>query len=93
MATRPSFTHWLLTQTDRDDVVGELAREVHADVATPLATVARLRDHLISRFAYDRPDTVAALAALDQAAAEFEALAPNGAEAAPRSAGSGRFRD
>ena len=49
--TKPSLKSWLLSQHRRDDVVGDLARDVRQDPSFPKGTVGNLtlrlylRDH------------------------------------------------
>jgi hypothetical protein len=41
------FTNWLLQQTYRDDIVGDLARDASMDTTRPQNGIRRWRHHLI----------------------------------------------
>lgn len=64
-----SFSDWLMTQTDRDDPVGDLANDAERDPTAPLGgSVETWRGYLMRR-----PGVCwQARAALDQAIAEFQ---------------------
>lgn len=65
-----SFTTWLREQADRDDPVGDLAREAIADTCAPAGSAKALRDHI----SLDHGSIVdSVFRALDQARVEFEA--------------------
>lgn len=48
MSLSPSgaFTRWLLDQADRDDPVGDLARDARSDPNFPEGTVGQVLDYL-----------------------------------------------
>lgn len=65
-----NFTHWLHTQTARQDPVGDLARDVAADHAWPL-TAKTVESY--ERYLAERGADPALIAALFDAWAEYQA--------------------
>jgi hypothetical protein len=67
MANRISFTDWLIKQVNRNDPVGDLARDARRDVELPnLNTVKDWKIHLSYRACREAKD------ALKQAANEYK---------------------
>ena len=64
-----NFTHWLRTQTARQDPVGDLARDVAADHGWPL-TAKTVESY--ERYMAERGADPAAIAALFDAWAEYQ---------------------
>lgn len=67
-AAKSSFYRWLLKQEDRDDPIGDLAKDTQKDEAFPINTNAlkNIESHLINRLACDE-----AIQALREAHVEF----------------------
>jgi len=66
-----TFYMWLLKQRERDEPVGDLARDVHADANWPCA--AKRYRHF-KRYLASRPQCDGALIALQKAWAEYSNL-------------------
>lgn len=63
--SRSGFTRWLLDQADRDDPVGDLAREASKDAAFPDGSPGQALDYL------SKPQTRGAREALIEAVEEY----------------------
>ena len=63
------FYRWLLKQQDRDDPIGDLAKDIQRDKSFPIRTssLQKLKDHLITKSPCDE-----AIQALEEAHAEFK---------------------
>ena len=71
------FTSWLAAQADRSDAVGDLARDVRADPGAPTGDASALRSYVARAFPAYSSGVDDALAALDRAESEYEAV-PSG---------------
>jgi hypothetical protein len=68
---RPRFDQWLLAQTDRDDPVGDIAREFSEDRSVGCAGDIRTPEHLISHIERVHHASDLAIRAFEQARAEY----------------------